>query len=222
MKLVFLGAPASGKGTYAKGIAPLLNVPHVSSGEAMRQARSNPKLGKEIEKYQSAGLPVPDEIAVDMIKLRLTQADCKDGFLFDTPYNANQATLLDKDLKTKIDVAVLINTPRHIIENRVMGRRVCKCGGNYNVRTNLLPKKEGICDECGSELIHRDDDKEEAFKVRMESYDKRADPLVQYYKKSGRLLTVDWPKEELRKDDVDVPPQMMIQRIISLLNKKGF
>tara|TARA_Y100000310_G_C20399225_1_gene676594 strand:+ start:102 stop:761 length:660 start_codon:yes stop_codon:yes gene_type:complete len=219
MKLVFIGAPASGKGTYAKGVAPILNIPHVSSGEAMRQARSNPKFGKEIEKYQSAGLPVPDEIAVDMIKARLTQDDCKNGFLFDTPYNANQAELLDQDPKTKIDFAVLINTPRHIIENRITGRRICKCGASYNVSTNLLPKKEGICDDCGSKLIHRDDDKADAFKVRMNSYDKRAEPLIKYYKKSNRLLTVDWPAEELREDDVDIPPQTMINRIVALLKK---
>lgn len=196
MKIIMLGAPGAGKGTQAKMIADKYGVPHVSTGDIFRaNIKNGTELGMEAKKYMDQGLLVPDELTVKILLDRVSQSDCKNGYVLDGfPRTIPQAEVLDKalaELGESIDYAIDVDVPDENIVKRMSGRRACvSCGATYHV-VHVPPKKEGICDRCGSELILRDDDKPETVKNRLDVYHKQTQPLIDFYTKKGVLKTVD-------------------------------
>ena len=196
MKIIMLGAPGAGKGTQAKMIADKYGVPHVSTGDIFRaNIKNGTELGMEAKKYMDQGLLVPDELTVKILLDRVSQPDCKNGYVLDGfPRTIPQAEVLDKalaELGESIDYAIDVDVPDENIVKRMSGRRACvSCGATYHV-VHVPPKKEGICDRCGSELILRDDDKPETVKNRLGVYHKQTQPLIDFYTKKGVLKTVD-------------------------------
>ena len=196
MKIIMLGAPGAGKGTQAKMIADKYGVPHVSTGDIFRaNIKNGTELGMEAKKYMDQGLLVPDELTVKILLDRVSQPDCKNGYVLDGfPRTIPQAEELDKalaELGESIDYAIDVDVPDENIVKRMSGRRACvSCGATYHV-VHVPPKKEGICDRCGSELILRDDDKPETVKNRLDVYHKQTQPLIDFYTKKGVLKTVD-------------------------------
>ena len=196
MKIIMLGAPGAGKGTQAKMIADKYGVPHVSTGDIFRaNIKNGTELGMEAKKYMDQGLLVPDELTVKILLDRVSQPDCKNGYVLDVLQRPiPQAEVLDKalaELGESIDYAIDVDVPDENIVKRMSGRRACvSCGATYHV-VHVPPKKEGICDRCGSELILRDDDKPETVKNRLDVYHKQTQPLIDFYTKKGVLKTVD-------------------------------
>lgn len=196
MRIVLLGAPGAGKGTQALLLADKLKVPHVSTGDIFRSNIVNgTKLGKKAKEYIDRGELVPDEVTVDIVKDRLEKPDSNDGFILDGfPRTIFQAERLDEILKamdTALDFVVNIDVAdEHIIE-RLSGRRVCPgCGASYHI-THNPPAKPGICDKCKKEIIQREDDKEETILNRLKTYHIQTEPLIDYYRKQDKLLSVD-------------------------------
>jgi len=201
LKIILLGPPGAGKGTQAKSISKEYNIPHISTGDIFRKNISEKTpLGLEAKGYMDSGKLVPDELTINLVKDRLTHEDCKNGFMLDGfPRTVKQAEALDAFLKERnidIDAALLIDAPKDLIIERMTGRRVCsKCGETYHV-TNIPPKVEDVCDLCGSALIQRKDDILETVIERLEVYDKQTQPLVEYYRGRGKLMSVDGSKEQ--------------------------
>ena len=204
MKIIMLGAPGAGKGTQAKLIAEKYGVPHISTGDIFRaNIRNGTELGKEAKEYMDKGLLVPDELTVRLLLDRVAQDDCKNGYVLDGfPRTIPQAEVLDKELiklGDSVDFAVDVDVPDENIIRRMSGRRAClNCGATYHI-VNIPPKKEGICDVCGSELVLRDDDQPETVKNRLKVYHEQTQPLIEYYTGKGVLRTVDGtlPMEEV-------------------------
>jgi len=196
MNLIFLGLPGAGKGTQAKKLSSKYDIPHIATGDIFRSAIKNETpLGKEAKSYIDKGDLVPDEVTIGIVRNRLKDDDCKDGFILDGfPRTINQAEALDKimeDLNTKLELALYINVEEKELIKRLSGRRVCEdCGATYHVEFNP-PKKEGICDKCGGKLIQRSDDKEETVKNRIEVNKKKTDKLVDYYKEKDILESIN-------------------------------
>ena len=204
MKIIMLGAPGAGKGTQAKMIADKYGVPHISTGDIFRaNIKNGTELGMEAKKYMDQGLLVPDELTVRILLDRVAQDDCKNGYVLDGfPRTIPQAEVLDSEL-TKlgdhIDYAINVDVPDENIVKRMSGRRAClPCGATYHIE-HVPPKKEGICDVCGSELVLRDDDKPETVKNRLNVYHEQTQPLIDFYTEKGVLKTVDGtvPMEEV-------------------------
>ena len=204
MKIIMLGAPGAGKGTQAKMIADKYGVPHISTGDIFRaNIKNGTELGMEAKKYMDQGLLVPDELTVRILLDRVAQDDCKNGYVLDGfPRTIPQAEVLDSEL-TKlgdhIDYAINVDVPDENIVKRMSGRRAClTCGATYHIE-HVPPKKEGICDVCGSELVLRDDDKPETVKNRLNVYHEQTQPLIDFYTEKGVLQTVDGtvPMEEV-------------------------
>lgn len=204
MKIIMLGAPGAGKGTQAKMIADKYGVPHISTGDIFRaNIKNGTELGMEAKKYMDQGLLVPDELTVRILLDRVAQDDCKNGYVLDGfPRTIPQAEVLDSEL-TKlgdhIDYAINVDVPDENIVKRMSGRRAClTCGATYHIE-HVPPKKEGICDVCGSELVLRDDDKPETVKNRLNVYQEQTQPLIDFYTEKGVLKTVDGtvPMEEV-------------------------
>lgn len=204
MKIIMLGAPGAGKGTQAKMIADKYGVPHISTGDIFRaNIKNGTELGMEAKKYMDQGLLVPDELTVRILLDRVAQDDCKNGYVLDGfPRTIPQAEVLDCEL-TKlgdhIDYAINVDVPDENIVKRMTGRRAClTCGATYHIE-HVPPKKEGICDVCGSELVLRDDDKPETVKNRLNVYHEQTQPLIDFYTEKGVLKTVDGtvPMEEV-------------------------
>ena len=195
MRLVLLGAPGAGKGTQAKKLIEKHGIPQISTGDILRKAVADgTPLGKEAKSYMDKGDLVPDKVVIGLIEDRLKQPDCKKGFILDGfPRNTAQAETLDamlKKLNMPLDSALSVDVPKDDLMKRLTGRRTCKgCQQMYNVYFSP-PKKNGVCDKCGGELFHRDDDKEETIKRRLDVYDAQTAPLINYYKKSGILKSV--------------------------------
>ena len=196
MKLIMLGAPGAGKGTQAKMIADKCGIPHISTGDIFRaNIKEGTELGKKAKAYMDKGELVPDELTCDLVMDRIGQDDCKEGFILDGfPRTIPQAEALTAALEkagNKMDFAVDIEVPDQSIIDRMGGRRACVgCGATYHI-VNIPPKKEGVCDRCGKELILRDDDKPETVKKRLDVYHDQTQPLIDYYKKQGILKEVD-------------------------------
>ena len=196
MRIIMLGAPGAGKGTQAKKIAEKYSIPHISTGDIFRaNIKNGTELGKKAKTYMDQGLLVPDELTCDLVVDRIQQPDAKNGYVLDGfPRTIPQAEVLDKalaELGESIDYAIDVDVPDENIVKRMSGRRACvSCGATYHV-VHVPPKKEGICDRCGSELILRDDDKPETVKNRLDVYHKQTQPLIDYYTKKGVLKTVD-------------------------------
>ena len=196
MRIIMLGAPGAGKGTQAKMIASKYGVPHISTGDIFRaNIKNGTELGAKAKGYMDEGLLVPDELVVDLVIDRFKEEDCKKGYVLDGfPRTIPQAEVLEEALNKigdKIDYAVDIDVPDENIINRMSGRRACvTCGATYHI-VHVPPKKEGICDGCGSELILRDDDKPETVKNRLKIYHDQTQPLIDFYTKKGILKSVD-------------------------------
>ena len=196
MKIIMLGAPGAGKGTQAKMIAEKYGIPHISTGDIFRyNIKNGTELGKEAKKYMDQGLLVPDELTVKILLDRVAKDDCKNGYVLDGfPRTIPQAEVLEEALTKlgdRIDYAINVEVPDENIVKRMGGRRACvNCGATYHIE-HVPPKKEGICDNCGSELILRDDDKPETVKNRRSVYHKQTQPLIDFYNGKGVLRTVD-------------------------------
>lgn len=197
MKLMLLGAPGAGKGTVAKMLTAIDGSVQISTGDILRGAvNAKTDLGKEAEGYMKRGDLVPDSLIMGIMEKRLQEPDCKKGFLLDGfPRTIPQAEELKKllaKLGIKLDMVVNIDVPRDVIFDRLCTRRTCSnpaCQAIYNVKSNP-PKKEGICDKCGSPAVQRDDETEEAIAHRLDTYNKKTAPLADFYAKEGLLKTI--------------------------------
>lgn len=179
MRIVLIGAQGSGKGTQAKVLSEILHVPHISTGDLLRNARG--ELKKQIDEYVLKGQLVPDGLMIRVLKERISKPDCKEGFILDGfPRNLNQADELDKQIEIDEYIEIFITDEEAV--KRLSGRWNCnKCGIIYNVVTFPKPKVPGKCDKCNGELFQREDDKEEAIKKRLEIYHAETEPIVKKY-----------------------------------------
>ncbi len=191
MNIVILGPPGVGKGTYAEFLSKKYGIPKISVGDLFRDAIKNrTELGKRIKDYVSSGELVPDETVIELVKNRLEEPDCKDGFLLDGyPRTVPQAEAIIKF--KKIDVALNFVAPDEVIMERIGGRRTCsKCGAIYHIK-NVPPTIEGICDRCSGRLIQRSDEKPEVIKNRLVVYREKTKPVADYLRKKGLLVDID-------------------------------
>jgi len=192
MNLILLGAPGAGKGTQVELLTKERDIPAISTGNILRAAiKDGTPTGLEAQQYISSGKLVPDEVIIGIVRERLAQKDCENGFILDgMPRTIPQAEALEK-AGVEIDAAILLETADELIEERMVGRRTCiGCGATYHVKSRP-PKKENICDECGGELTRRKDDDPETVKTRLKVYHEETEPLVGFYKARGKLFTVD-------------------------------
>ncbi|WP_040953104.1 adenylate kinase [Gorillibacterium massiliense] len=200
MNIIFMGPPGAGKGTQAERIVSEFHIPHISTGDAFRAAmKEGTPLGVEAKKFVDQGLLVPDEITVGIVRERLHQADCAQGFMLDGfPRTISQAESLDAILEsmgTKIDAVIDLQVDRSFLLARLTGRRICKsCGSTYHVVFNP-PAKENVCDKCGGELYQRSDDTEEKVGTRLDEYINKTAPLLDYYDRQGILRKVNGEQE---------------------------
>lgn len=198
--IILMGPPGAGKGTNAKRIASFYNVPHISTGDMFREAIKNKTpLGELANKYISEGLLVPDDVTIGLVKERLSNKDCENGFLLDGfPRSLPQAealTEIGKEISRPINYVINIVVPESILVDRISGRRVCKnCGAPFHI-TNMKPKVEGVCDLCGGPLMQRKDDNEETLKSRLHEYHKMTEPLINYYENLGVVSEIDGTKD---------------------------
>ena len=204
MNIILLGAPGAGKGTQAEVICKALNIPTISTGNMLRAAvKAGTEYGLKAKAAMDAGDLVSDDIVIGILKDRIAEPDAQNGFILDGfPRTIPQAEVLDSEL-TKlgdhIDYAINVDVPDENIVKRMSGRRAClTCGATYHIE-HVPPKKEGICDVCGSELVLRDDDKPETVKNRLNVYHEQTQPLIDFYTEKGVLKTVDGtvPMEEV-------------------------
>lgn len=203
MRLVILGPPGAGKGTHAEILTKELGIPHVSTGDMLRESiKAGSPLGLKAKQYMDKGSLVPDEVVIGLVIERLKQPDAAKGFILDGfPRTPQQAERLDESLREMhmpLDYVLDFATSLPMIFMRLAGRRVCsKCSRTYNLK-NWPPKKQGICDDCGGELLQRPDDKEETIEKRLKVYHEQTEPLIEYYRKQGVLEDLD--------GDLDVAP----------------
>jgi len=196
MRLVIFGAPGAGKGTQAKRLSERLGVPHISTGDMLREnIEQGTELGRAAKTYMDRGELVPDDIINDMVKMRIGESDCVRGFILDGyPRTVPQAEALARmlhEMGTGLDAVLDLEVPDEEIVKRLSGRRVCKrCGASYHVIFNP-PKQPSVCDVCGGELYQRSDDTEEAVLNRIAVYKRKTKPLLDYYAKQGLLKSVD-------------------------------
>jgi len=216
LRIVLLGPPGVGKGTMAGILSERLDVPHISTGDLLREAVSKgTELGLEAKKYMDAGELVPDELVVKLLMERLEGEDCKrKGFILDGfPRNVNQARILEEELQKgtgNIDVVIDLKAGEDILIQRLSGRRQCrKCGAIYHIINNP-PKLEGVCDKCGGELFQRDDDKPETIRQRLRVYEEQTKPVTDFYKERALLEEVD----------ATGGPEDMYNRIKAVLQEK--
>lgn len=217
MKKIFLGPPGSGKGTYSKRISPLRNIPHISTGDILRDNIKNlTEIGAKAKEFMDAGKLVPDEIVIEMLKQRIQKDDCKKGFILDGfPRTIVQAQILDS--MSKIDAVLNLVIPEDILVEKACARRICKnCGDLYNiadinrhgvVMPPMIPKQKDKCDKCGNELIRRDDDNEKTIKDRLEIYKKQTQPLIDFYNEKGLLSNIK----------ITSAPEIMVPKILKII-----
>ncbi|MBO2526901.1 MAG: adenylate kinase [Clostridiales bacterium] len=203
MRLILLGAPGAGKGTQAEIIAAKLNIPTISTGNILREAIKNgTETGLKAKSFMDQGMLVPDDVIIGIVRERLAQPDCANGYILDgMPRTIPQAqALLDQGVE--IDRVVSIEIVDEVIEKRMTGRRVCgTCGASYHITANP-PKTEGICNACGSELTIRKDDKPETVRHRLAVYHSETEALKGFYEKLGKLRLVEGnqPIEDATRD----------------------
>ncbi|MBQ6315598.1 MAG: adenylate kinase [Mogibacterium sp.] len=200
MRAVLLGPPGAGKGTQAVKLVEKYNVPQISTGDIFRKnIKEGTELGRKAQEYMNSGQLVPDELVVDLVKDRLMQDDCSNGYLLDGfPRTIFQAEQLDKFLEEngqKLDAVINFEVGHDTLMERLTGRRVCKkCGASYHV-VNIPPKVEGVCDRCGGELEQRKDDTVETAERRISVYEESTAPLIGYYTKTGALKNFNAEKD---------------------------
>lgn len=191
MKLVFFGPPGVGKGTAAARLSKEKNIPHISTGDLFREAVKNQTdLGKKVQSIMESGALVPDGVTIELVRERLSKDDTEAGYILDGfPRTTEQAEALSE--MCSLDTVVNFVADDSIIVERLSGRRVCRAQGHTFHVTYMPPKKEGICDICGSELYQRKDDSKEAVQERLDVYRKQTKPLINYYRDLGILLDID-------------------------------
>lgn len=210
MHLLIMGAPGSGKGTYAVELKDFYSIPHISTGEMFRKAiQEKTPVGVIAQQLIEDGHFVPDDITNQIVKERLSLDDCKKGFLLDGyPRNLQQAHALSEilnELNIKLDAAINLEIEDQVVFDRIINRRLCsKCGKGYNL-ISIPPKKEGICDDCNSPLYQRKDDNYETIKERLAVYCEQTKPILAYYEKLGILVSVnsDQPIDKVVSDIKD-------------------
>lgn len=224
MKCIIFGPPGSGKGTYSIRVAPKLGIVKISTGDILRDyINQGTELSKKIEKYVKNGVLVPDKIIIEILKEKIIQPDCKNGFILDGfPRTLNQAKALESI--TKIDVIINLILPKKILIKKLSARRICKnCGDIYNI-ININETVKGVryilpainptikdqCKKCGGELIQRVDDISNVIKERLEVYDKQSKPILQYYEDKILIINIH----------VTRGPEIMVNKIIEELNAK--
>ncbi|MFE5819675.1 adenylate kinase [Streptomyces sp. NPDC056479] len=196
MRIVLVGPPGAGKGTQAAFLAKNLSIPHISTGDLFRANISQQtELGKLAKSYMDAGNLVPDEVTIGMAKDRMEKPDAENGFLLDGfPRNVSQAEALDEMLQSenmKLDAVLDLEVPEEEVVKRIAGRRICRKDSSHVFHvTYSRPKKEGVCDVCGGELYQRDDDSEETVRKRLEVYHTQTEPIIDYYKAQGLVVTI--------------------------------
>ena len=196
MKIVFMGPPGAGKGTQAEKIIEKYQIPHISTGDMFRKAiKDQTELGMEAKRYMDQGALVPDHVTIGIVKDRLSESDCKSGFLLDGfPRTVDQAKALDEiltSLDSKIDYVINIDVDIDILKERLTGRRICRsCGATYHMVFNP-PAVAGVCDKCGGELYQRKDDNEETVGNRLDVYVSQTKPLLDYYSLAGNLVNIN-------------------------------
>jgi len=196
MKLILLGPPGAGKGTQAQMLMEKFSIPQISTGDILRSAVKNATpMGVKVKEYMDAGALVPDDVVVGIVRERLQQADCTNGFILDGfPRTVPQADALRdtlSELSLELDAVISLEVDTEALVARLTGRRTCSsCGKGYHVDFDP-PSKEGICDACGGKLVQRDDDREETIRKRLDVYREQTAPLVDYYLRGGLLAEVD-------------------------------
>ena len=196
MKLILLGAPGAGKGTQAEIISERLSVPTISTGNIIRAAlKAQTEMGIKAKEFIDKGLLVPDDVVIGIVRDRLKEDDCKNGFILDGfPRTVPQAQALD-DMGIEIDKVIDIHVPDEKIVQRLSGRRVCSgCGASYHLLYKK-PEKDGVCNLCGAQLVQRTDDREETVLERLKVYHEQTEPLVEYYRKKNKLVVVEGQEE---------------------------
>jgi adenylate kinase len=210
--IILLGAPGAGKGTHAKRLSSVLGIPHISTGDIFREEmEKNSDLGCEVRRYVESGELVPDEVVNMIVKRRLSQDDCKKGFILDGyPRTLPQAMALEeivKELSLPLKKVINLIVSEEEIIRRLSGRRICRnCGAIFHI-INMPPQKEGICDYCGGELYQRDDDTPEAIRHRLAVYHKQTEPLIRFYEEKGLLVNVN----------CEVPLEQSVDEIVKIL-----
>ena len=192
MNLILLGAPGAGKGTQAEIICAKLNIPSISTGNILRAAvKEGTEMGLKAKSFMDAGALVPDEVIIGILKERLAQPDCANGFILDgVPRTIAQAEAIET-MGIRIDKVLELSVADDVIVERMSGRRVCEsCGASYHM-VAVPPKQEGVCDKCGGKLVQRKDDAPETVKARLEVYHKETEPLKDFYAQRGLLKPVE-------------------------------
>lgn len=201
--LIFIAPPAAGKGTQSEIISKKYNIPSISTGDLLRDARNQDnEIGRIIREKQDKGLLVDDEIVLNLLKNRLNESDCANGYILDGfPRNTSQAIAYEKilnELNKELGIVILLEAPKELLMKRITGRTSCpKCKAVYNsLFDHMKPVKEGICNNCGTSLVRRSDDNEETFNQRFQTYIDKTEPLINYYKEKGNLYKVDSTDKE--------------------------
>ncbi len=212
MKLILLGPPGAGKGTQATKVMEKYDIPQISTGDLLRDAvKKGTEQGIKAKEYMDSGALVPDSLVIEILKQRLAQDDCKKGYILDGfPRNIEQAKMLE-DEDIKIDLVVNFEVSTDSVVSRISSRWTCKnCDAVYNTET-MPPKQEGICDKCGKELYQRDDQKPEAVKKRMEVYDDKTKPLIQFYSERNMVKNVN----------AEPMPEEVFSKVTEILDNLG-
>ncbi len=196
--IMFIAPPAAGKGTQAELIVEKYHIPHISTGDILREiSKEASEIGEYVRETLASGQLVKDEITYQLVEDRLKREDCKNGYIIDGfPRNIDQAYEYDKILERlgyEVGNVILLNVDKKIIEKRITGRRLCEnCNTIYNINDkDSSPKVESICDNCGGKLYQRSDDNLESFQQRYETYQKKTEPIIEHYRKQGVLKEVD-------------------------------
>jgi adenylate kinase len=208
-----LGPPGSGKGTYASRLTSLLGIPHISTGDIVREEiRAETEVGKTIKKYSDEGKLVPDNIIINLLVRRLNEPDARRGFILDGfPRTIRQAESLEEI--SGVDFVINLNVPDDIIIQRLSNRLVCKrCGAIYN-RLTLKPKLDEICDICGGELYQREDDKPEVIQERLNIYRRSTEPLIEYYRRKGLL-------RDVHCNNLMTSPDEIVEKIMNIIREE--
>jgi len=210
--VILFGAPGAGKGTHAKRLSTILDIPHISTGDMFREEmEKNSELGLAVKSYVEKGELVPDEVVNQIVRGRLAREDCKKGFILDGyPRTLQQAEVLEdilQEFSLPLKKVINLEVSEDEIIRRLAGRRVCRnCGAIFHI-TNMPPKKEGVCDYCGGELYQREDDTPEAIRHRLMVYHEQTEPLIRFYADKGLLVNLN----------CEVPLEQSVEEILKIL-----